>query len=248
MQRFFIVISRRVEIIVAALCFILLVAHGFAEERNLSVVLVGDSTVADWSKEKPARGWGQVLAPLLAENVHLTNLAVCGASTKTFPATGNWQRALELKPDFVLLQFGHNDSHSPDKPEATKAETEYASNLEHFVLEARAAGIVPVLVTPVHRRMFDPQGKPTGELGPYAEAMKQVAENLRVPLIDLYGSSGALFTRLGEQGSATFTVSEQDRTHFTGEGAAAVAALVVEGMRTASPELALIVRGNPVPR
>ena len=240
-------ISKKVGIIFTAFGVLLSATHGFAEERKVSVVLVGDSTVADWAKEKPARGWGQVLAPLLADNVQVINLAVCGASTKTFPGTGNWQRALEQKPDFVLIQFGHNDSHSPDKPEATKAETEYTANLERFVSEARAAGIIPVLVTPVHRRMFNPQGQPTEELGPYASATRSVATNLHVPLIDLYQSSGLLLTRLGEAGSATLTVSEQDRSHFTEEGANAMAGLVAEGMRAASPELARTVRENPVP-
>jgi lysophospholipase L1-like esterase len=223
-------------------------ASGHAEEREVSIVLVGDSTVADWPKEKPAHGWGQVLPPLLSSNVHLINLAICGASTKTFPATGNWQRALEYKPDFVLIQFGHNDSHSPNLPEATRAEEDYTSNLERFVSEARAASIVPVLVTPMHRRVFDPEGRPTEELGPYAEAMRRVAKAHQVPLIDLYQSSGALLTRLGDAGSVSLTVSEKDRTHFTEEGAKVMAGLVIAGMRDASPELARAVRRNlPTP-
>jgi len=240
--------SKKIGWGVVALCVLMAPVKGRAEEKGISIVLVGDSTVADWAKEKPARGWGQVLPTLLADNVHLINLAVCGASTKTFPATGNWQRALEYKPDFVLIQFGHNDSHSPSLPEATSAEGDYTANLEHFILEARAAGIVPVLVTPVHRRMFDPQGRPTEELGPYAEAMRRVATAHQVPLIDLYQSSGSLFARLGEAGSATYTVSEKDRSHFTEEGATVMAGLVVEGMRNVSPELARTVSGtSPTP-
>lgn len=237
--------SKGIGIIAAALGIIFSAAHGFAKNREITVVLAGDSTVADWSKEKPARGWGQVLAPLLNENVEVINFAVCGASTKTFPGTGNWKRALGIKPEFIFIQFGHNDSHSPDKPESTKAETDYAANLVQFVSEARAAGITPVLVTPVHRRMFDPQGQPTGELGPYAAAMRNVARTNQVPLVDLYASSGELLSQLGDAGSASLTVSDLDRTHFTEEGAGIMAGLVVDGLRRSSPELARLVRGNP---
>ncbi|MFZ4776589.1 MAG: rhamnogalacturonan acetylesterase [Terrimicrobiaceae bacterium] len=219
--------------------------HGFADDREVSIVLAGDSTVADWAKEKPARGWGQVLAPLLSDNVRVINLAVCGASTKTFPATGNWKRAVEHKPEFVFIQFGHNDSHAPSLPEATGAEGEFTTNLERYISEARAAGIVPVLITPMHRRMFGPEGRLTEELAPYAAAVRNVAKTNQVPLIDLYASSGELLTRLGEAGSASLTVSDKDRTHFTEVGAGVMAGLVVEGMRNASPDVAKLVRANP---
>lgn len=238
-------IANGIGTIVTAIGIIFSASQGFTMEPKITVALAGDSTVADWSKEKPARGWGQALAPLLTENVRVINLAVCGASTKTFPGTGNWKRALDARPDFIFIQFGHNDSHSPDKPESTKADTEYAANLERFVSEARAAGISPLLVTPVHRRMFDPQGEPTKELGPYAEAMRSVAQKNQVPLIDLYESSGELLSRLGEAGSGSLTVSDLDRTHFTEEGAGVMAGLVVAGMRKASPDLARLVRENP---
>ena len=229
-------------VILAGVLF--LPSQSLAKEGEVSIVLVGDSTVADWAQEKPARGWGQALPPLLATNVKVINLAICGMSTKTFPATGNWQRAIDCKPNFLLIQFGHNDSHAPTRPESTRADEDYTTNLERYISEARAAGIFPVLITPMHRRMFDREGKPTEELGPYAEAMRRVAKKLQVPLIDLYQSSGALLTSLGESGSASLTVSDQDRTHFTAEGANAMAKLVIEGMRAANPELARTVRTN----
>ena len=237
-------ISRKIGAIALLAGALLSPSVSLAKEGDISIVLVGDSTVADWGKEKPARGWGQVLPPLLASNVKVTNLAVCGASTKTFPQTGNWKRALDDKPNFMLIQFGHNDSHSPSLPEATRAEGEYTTNLERYISEARAAGIFPVLVTPMHRRMFDPKGKPTEELAPYAEAMRRIAKQQNVPLIDLYQSSGALLTSLGEAGSTSLTVSDKDRTHFSEEGANVMAKQVIEGMRAASPELARTVRAN----
>jgi lysophospholipase L1-like esterase len=212
---------------------------------EISLALVGDSTVAEWAEAKPARGWGQALAPFLTDDVKIVNLAVSGASTKTFPATGNWQKALDGNPTFILIQFGHNDSHAPGLPESTSADGEYTENLRRYVAEARAAGSIPVLITPMHRRMFDSTGQPTRELEPYAMAAREVAAREQVPLIDLYQSSGDLLARLGEAGSAGLTVSDKDRTHFTPEGAAVMAGLVADGLRKGPSELARLVKPAP---
>lgn len=207
-----------------------------------TLVLIGDSTVADWRTEKPARGWGQLLPEYLTDQARVVNLAVSGMSTKTFPATGNWQKALESGAQYMLIQFGHNDSHGPDKPESTQADGEFTVNLERFVTEARAVGITPILVTPVHRRLYGPDGKPSTELGPYAVATRRVAEKMNVPLIDLYTVSGEFFEKLGEAGSVDITVSDTDRSHFTEQGARQIAAFIVEGLRTAAPQTAQLIK------
>ena len=43
-------------------------------------------------------------------------------------------------PQYILIQFGHNDSHAKGQPESTDADTTYADNLRGFVREAREAG------------------------------------------------------------------------------------------------------------
>ena len=45
----------------------------------------------------------------LTSQVDCLDMARGGASTKTFRAMGLWQRALETKPDYMVIQFGHND-------------------------------------------------------------------------------------------------------------------------------------------
>ncbi len=211
-------------------------------KATTTVVLVGDSTMADWAKEKPARGWGQLLPEYLTDDVRVVNLAVCGMSTKTFPDTGNWQKALASGAKYLLIQFGHNDSHAPDKPESTKADGEFTTNLERFVAEARTAGITPILVTPVHRRMYGADGKPSTELAPYAAATKRVAEKMNVPLIDLYAVSGEYFEKIGEAGSVGITVSDVDRTHFTEQGARQIAGFVAAGFKVTLPDAAQLVK------
>jgi lysophospholipase L1-like esterase len=204
-----------------------------AADTPLRLALIGDSTVCDYNSTSDKRGWGQFLSEFLPKDTQIANLARGGASTKTFPPD-RWQRVLSSKPDCVLIQFGHNDSHAKDKPESTDAATDYRDNLRRYVREARDAGIRPILVTPVRRRLYK-NGHPTTELARYADAMKAVATELDVPLIDLHATSGALFDRLGEEGSNAFTVNKPDnadrpglgdRTHFTETGAREIARLV----------------------
>jgi lysophospholipase L1-like esterase len=75
----------------------------------------------------------------------------------------------------VLIQFGHNDSHEPGRPESTDPQTEFPANLRRYVEEARAIGATPILLTPVVRRIFGQDGRLVGELQPYAEATRRVA-------------------------------------------------------------------------
>lgn len=210
----------------------------------LKVGVIGDSTVCNYPEKSDKRGWGQMLAEFLAPGTILLNEAKGGASTKTFPAD-RWQRILAAKPDVILIQFGHNDSHAKTKPEATDAATDYRENLRRYVNEAREAGAEPILVTPPRRRTFR-KGALTTELAPYVEAMKAVAAEMSVKLIDLHTTSGELYTRLGEKGSDAFTANvtdeadrpgRDDRTHFTPAGAKEMARLVTEGLRETAPRL-----------
>lgn len=222
----------------------------------LKIGIIGDSTVSNYKESMRQRGWGQLLPDFLQAGVVVINEAKPGRSTKTF-ANDLWQRVLTAKPDFILIQFGHNDSHDKGKPESTDAATDYRENLRRFVREAREAGATPVLVTPVRRRIFGKDGKLSTELAPYVEAMKIVAAELNVPVIDLHTTSGALYERLGEQGSDAFTLNQADnadrpgkgdRTHFTENGAREIARLVATDLARLDPRLAAVVRGDPAAR
>ena len=209
--------------------------------RPLKIAIIGDSTVCEYPSSSLLRGWGQMLRELTAPGVLYLNEAQGGKSSKSFPVD-RWQKILAAKPDFVLIQFGHNDAHGAGQPESTDAATDYKDNLRRYVNEARAASITPVLVTPPHRRQFA-SGHVTTELAAYAEAMKAVAEELKVPLIDLYGQTGKWLDSLGEEGSASVTVNRgpnpaaDDRSHFTKDGAAALAKFVAESFPAIDPRL-----------
>lgn len=218
--------------------------------RPLVIALVGDSTMCDYPAESDTRGWGQLLPRLLTPETKILNLARGGASTKTFPP-GRWKQVLGSRADFVLIQFGHNDSHAKEKPESTDAATDFRDNLRRYVAEAREAGVAPVLVTPVRRRVFRSNGDLTEELRPYAEAVRIVAAETGAPVLDLHALSGEVYQRLGEEGSTFFTLNKRDdadrpgrgdRTHFTEAGALRVAELVAAEFPRLDPRLAAAIR------
>src|ERR1700744_3911284 len=186
--------------------------------HKLRVVLVGDATVAEKS------GWGTAFGKLLAPDTECTNAARGGQSTKSFLDSGNWQKALALKPDWVLIQFGHNDQPGKGPNRETDPDTTYRANLIRYVDEARAAGTKPVLVTSMVRRTFQPDKQHLRvDLEPYVAAMKKVAEEKQVPRVDLHARSHELIEKLGPEGVKPMepegkTPGSHDGTHLNERG------------------------------
>src|SRR5689334_19641509 len=69
---------------------------------RVRIALVGDSTVT------PRAGWGDGFTASLSDRTTVTNLSAGGRSSMSFINEGRWGQCLEAKPDYVLIQFGHN--------------------------------------------------------------------------------------------------------------------------------------------
>jgi lysophospholipase L1-like esterase len=216
---------------------------------TVRIALVGDSTVADYLKPGDIhRGWGQLFPEFVDTNrVSVQNFAVNGRSTKTFKKEGRWEKVLALKPDYVFIQFGHNDSHAKDRPESTDAKTDFTSNLAGFVESAKAQGAVPILVTPMHRgKWLDDGHHLSQELLPYAEAMRAVANDEKVPLVDLCAMSEKAFEAMTDDQLATiFAIPATDRTHFNEKGARLLAEMVVKEASRLVPALKPYLKSPP---
>ena len=195
--------------------------------------------------ENPERGWGEVLPLFFDRHVAIVNCAVNGRSTKSFIEQGRWKSVLDRLEvnDYVFIQFGHNDEKKEDTSRYAAPGTDYRNNLIKFVREARAKGAVPVLLTPVSRRKFDQEKRAVETHPEYSDVVREVANAENAPLIDLDGKSMALFGKLGEEKSKSMFLwippgkykslpaGKQDNTHFTIEGAKAIAGLVVDGIK-----------------
>ena len=222
--------------------------------NGFTIFLIGDSTMANKPliPENPERGWGQMLPPYFKAGVRVENHAMNGRSSKSFRDEGRWQ-AVEnlLKPgDWVVIQFGHNDEKDKDATRYSAPFGGFKTNLAQYVLAARAHGANPVLATPTARRKFDESGKLLDTHGDYVKAVREVAAEQGVPLIDLNQRSDELLRREGPELSKKIYIwvtaeeypalpkGRQDDTHFCAYGASRMCDLAVDEIKANVPQLA----------
>ncbi|WP_150268854.1 rhamnogalacturonan acetylesterase [Paenibacillus tepidiphilus] len=214
--------------------------------EQITLFLAGDSTVTDVGDEKgfPFSGWGQMLQYYFKHDVAVANHAVGGRSSKSFIQEGRLDAIMEeiAEGDYLFIQFGHNDQ-KWDEARYTDPSTTYPEYLRQYIAVARSKKATPVLVTSMHRRYFDEAGKLKDTHGAYLEAVRQLAEEEGVPLIDLAAKSKALFEELGPEGTKSLFLwgapgewlnqpgGCADNTHFQERGSLRIAELVVQGIR-----------------
>jgi pectinesterase len=218
---------------------------------RVRIVLVGDSTVTDTS------GWGLGFKQFVNEKAECLNMAANGRSSKSFIEEGRWTEALALKGDYYLIQFGHNDQPGKGPERETDPASTYPQFMARYVDEVRAMGATPILLTSLTRRTFGApaNGKSTSKiattLGPWADAVKRLAAEKQVPVIDLHARSIAWCESIGPAACSTFNVKgpdgQTDRTHLDAAGSLAFARLVVEDLRKTVPALAPCLRDTPAP-
>lgn len=211
---------------------------------RVRVDLIGDSTQTDHA------GYGRGFCANLTARVDCLNMAKGGASTSTYREQGLWAHALQTKPDYMVIQFGHNDLVSKDHLNRQVPLPQYAENLRRYVSEARAVGITPVLVTPVTRRYFGSDGKIHSDLTAYSDAMRSVAHEMKVPLIDLQSESISWLDREGEAEGNKLAITKKDakgktvfdETHLNWAGSFVFGRMVAVGLGNAVPKLKPYVR------
>jgi len=94
-------------------------------------------------------------------------------------------------------------------------------------------------VTSPERRNFDAQGKIIDTLSDYAAAVRKVAAEDGVPLIDLNADSRAIYEALGpDVAPAAFNDGGKDKTHHNNYGAWLLASAVAQRIRDTIPALA----------
>lgn len=217
--------------------------------------LCGNSTVVDQESE-PWASWGQMIPRWLTDGIAVANYAESGESATSFIAEKRLQKILTLmKPgDYICMEFGHNDQ--KEQYSGSGPYYSFAYALKQFVDAARSKGGIPIFITPTQRRIFDADGTIVETHGQYPEAMRWVARDLQVPLIELHEMTRTFFETLGVEGSksalvhypkGTFPGQEQpltDNTHFNAYGAYEVAKMVVAGIRELPLGLKDFIRGD----
>ncbi|WP_028552584.1 rhamnogalacturonan acetylesterase [Paenibacillus sp. UNC451MF] len=212
-----------------------------SQKNPITIYLAGDSTVQTYNESAaPQAGWGQYIGDFFNDEVQFINKAIGGRSSKSFVVEGRLSVILEaIQPnDYLLIQMGHNDS-TVSKPERyTEPFTEYKHYLKMYIDGARERSAIPVLITPVGRLHYE-KGEFLNDFQDYCTAMKLVAEEEHVRLLDLMSMSLEYFTKIGyDSARELFMISHNgtDCTHFNDKGARAIARLVAVGMKELNME------------
>jgi lysophospholipase L1-like esterase len=204
-----------------------------------TLYLAGDSTVTDQGVA-PSASWGQMLTRFFNADIAIANHAESGETLKSFVTELRLDKMLSTvkRGDWVMIQFGHNDQKAQWPQTYAEAATTYRSWLRTYIAEVRRRGATPILVTSPERRNFDDRGRIVPSLGDYADAVRAVASEEGVALIDLNMMSVRFYEALGPEVSPrAFADEGRDKTHHNEFGAYVLAGLVAEGLRGATPNL-----------
>jgi lysophospholipase L1-like esterase/head-tail adaptor len=214
-----------------------------------TLFIAGDSTVTDQNLE-PWASWGQFATNYFTPDVVVANYACSGLALSSFKSGNRLEKILYLMQagDYLFIEFGHNDEKA--KGEGKGAWGEYTSLMKEYVIRARSKGGIPVLITPTQRRHFNADGTLNPTHGEFPDAMRKVAQELQVPLIDVTKMTTAMYESWGDELSKkafvfypanTFpgqTKELADNTHFGSFGANEVAKCVVQGIRDLGLDIA----------
>lgn len=212
------------------------------------VFILGDSTAAP--KEEAARpetGWGECFSPFLDSSWVLENRAVNGRSTKLALSNGDFFNALAscCEGDAALIQYGHNES-KPDEERHTEPWTSFKDNLTYMANAFRKKGVDVYLLTPIARRRFV-DGELQDTHGDYPKAVREVASELGLPLVDMTRDTMELLRREGVEKSKEYFMNfsggiypnypdgDEDNTHLRPLGAKTIATMIYNSLKEYSP-------------
>ncbi len=172
------------------------------ELKKKKIYIAGDSTACIYphfgeNNQFPRTGWGQVIDRFLPEYT-IVDLALSGRSSKSFKTEDNYKYLQEniSTGDYLIIQFGHNDSKEYDSSRYTSTNGSYQESLMEFVRLARKSGASPILATSISRnRPAD------SSLEEYVDAVKALADKEAIPLIDLYQATNEYINKAGTAAS-----------------------------------------------
>jgi lysophospholipase L1-like esterase len=228
--------NSKIALVVALLTTVVFAAEPTTQRAKVRIALAGDSTVTD------KVGWGKGFAAQVQGDCEVINFSQGGRSSKSFIDEGHWKKVLAAKPDYVLIQFGHNDQPGKGPQRETDPKTTYPEFLSKYIDDALAINCKPIIVTSIERRRWK-DGKIDPTLSAYAQAARKVAEEKKVPLIDMNARTIELYEKLGEKGCEALEPkdpkdpSKLDTTHLNEKGSEVLGKIVADELKKAVPDL-----------
>jgi rhamnogalacturonan acetylesterase len=232
--------------ILATTLLLFSVSNCFSQTAGSSLItlhpalfLVGDSTMqtGSGSGERGPWGWGsEIIALFDPAKIHVYNEGRGGRSSRGYIEEGAWGKILErMQPgDFVIIQFGHNDSTNsqnyPDRAtitgvgeetiqfgvgETKKVVHTYGWYLRQYVRDAQGKGATVIICSPVPRNTWN-SGKIKRGFDGYSVWTAASAKTSDALFLDLNRFAADRFDAFGQEGSKAYF---NDLQHTTKLGA-----------------------------
>ncbi|MGB6430424.1 MAG: rhamnogalacturonan acetylesterase [Candidatus Acidiferrales bacterium] len=223
-----------------------------ANPKLRTLWIIGDSTVRNGQGDgaNGQWGWGDEIAPYFnTAKINVVNRALGGRSSRTF-YNFLWPTVLAMiKPgDFVIMQFGHNDSSPLDDTARARGtlpgngeETRAIANpitrkqevvhtfgwYERQIIEqARAKGATPIVASLIPRKTWKDDKIVRAD---YADWARQAAQQDGALYIDLNAVIADQYDQLGPAKVEGFFADPNTHTNLT--GAKMNAEAVIEGLQ-----------------
>ncbi len=213
------------------------------DERKPTFFIIGDSTVKNGKGDGGGNmwGWGDLIAPFFdTSKIKIENDALGGTSSRTFLTKGLWDKVLNKiqKGDYVIMQFGHNDSSPLDDTARARGTIKgvgdsakeiynpitkqqevvhtYGWYLSKFVSDAKTKGATAIICSPIPRNDWK-DGKVIRYSGTgYGLWAKQTAESTGAFFIDLNSLTADAYDAMGPEKVKPFFPNEHTHTNKDG--------------------------------
>jgi rhamnogalacturonan acetylesterase len=242
-------------LLLTAIAIISLSSFIIFQKSKPTLYLIGDSTVKNGKDKGDGSlwGWGHYIGAYFDQNkINVENHALGGTSSRTFQQKGLWDSVLVKlkKGDYVMMQFGHNDSSPLDdtarargtikgvgeeskeiyNPILKKQEVvhSYGWYMRKFANEAKAKGATAIVCSPIPRNEWK-DGKVVRSVNSYGQWAQEVAKQTNAFFIDLNSITSDQYDQLGAEKVKEFFPG--DHTHTNESGAKLNAESVVAGLK-----------------
>ncbi len=217
-----------------------------------TIFIAGDSTAAPKAENRrPETGWGEKIATYFDQKVQIENHAVNGRSSKSFI---HEQRLETIKNrlapgDYLFIQFGHNDQKT-EESRGTLPYGSYLTYLTQYIEAAKEKVACPVLLTPISRRDYLPDGSLNPlTLGEYPQAMKQLAQMHDVIVLDIFAKTQEWLKTYSPEETNEFACYPEgicDNTHLSDLGAETIAAIIAQAIQESQLPLKHYLRDSSI--
>lgn len=189
----------------------------WAAGKQPTLVMAGDGTMANADTTTAVRGWGQVF-PAYVTDMEVVNVASAGMSVRRLTAEPRRLDTLLMpfgKKDVLLIQFGQNDLRETNYQQYSPVDV-FIQRLSVVITAAQEKKMYVILCTPL-AVPFYMDGQLIDRLGAYPQAIRRLAEQKQLPLVDMEAVTKAWLTETGEDGAKAYYVDLDTNPASVGE-------------------------------